>query len=69
MTTTVKVHQIHNLIGRKKVAAACITCGTRCAFTHDPEAVLAWVEAHTDGEPYAIDNAELTGRRFGSWQV
>jgi hypothetical protein len=50
MTRTQKTHQIHRLIGRKKVAAACITCGTRCAFTHDPEVVLAWIELHTDGD-------------------
>ena len=47
-------HKIHNLIGRKKVAAACITCGTRCAFTNDPEIVMAWVEAHTDGDYVTI---------------
>jgi hypothetical protein len=43
-------HQILELKGRTKVAAACVTCGTRCAFTTDPEVVLAWVESHSDGD-------------------
>jgi hypothetical protein len=60
MTTTTGTHKIHHMVGRQvrdghsKVAVACITCGTRCAFTNDPEIVLAWIEAHTDGDYVVI---------------